>query len=299
MTDKQGLSDDEGVVYLVIVDSRGPHHHAADLACYKEQTVSRTYFQTHIQRKASYVNHKSQVARLCGLDLELYFHDHPENKYACHSNILDEGHHEYNEINAIATLLTFEPNTGYYGHIVKDRAYVILNDGSTELSRRQVWGIQEFIRETKDYYHRDGHHYSHEAKMKLLGWAHDYVQGIWGPHSIYEPRHHAQSFHHNSSKSVENDDRHNSHPRRSTSDEKNFTKLDSGLTDQATCHHGATHGHHDGHHKCCRGGAKDDYAGISKHHVVAYSSDVAQQISRTNACSNRFHEILSSCGMRR
>jgi hypothetical protein len=240
-------------IYVVAVDSRG--HSPSDLECYKEQLCSLSFFQEHIRENPVHICVKSEVAMLCGLDLKLFFHEHP----AHHIRYSDEykGLSPLGQINGIATLLTFNPDTGYYNHIVRGKAFILLNDGASPLSKRQVWGMQEFIREAKEAYvstddsNGTTRYYSHEAKMKLLTSAYEYSQGTWVPHSIYETRHIAQNH--------------------------CYQRSESGMSDQATCHHGFIHAHHDGHHKCCHGQEllSDDATDQIKnsHHVISVSKD--------------------------
>jgi hypothetical protein len=156
------------------------------------------------------------VAGLCGLDLKIYFHEHDP----FHNRYKDE----FKRINGIATLLTFNPKTGYCNQYVKGKAYVLLNDGMSPLSKRQVWGIQELIHEAKDLYHQEGQPMTHEAHQELLTWCSQYQACTWGPHGIYEHRHPRHHYFHQ--------------------------RRGSGMSDQATYHHEMTHVHHDGHHEC-------------------------------------------------
>jgi hypothetical protein len=205
-------------IYFVSVDSRGKT--SSDLECYKEQTCSFAFFEQHIHDNPKNICVKSQVAGLAGLDLKLYFHEH--SPYHIHYSDDFRGHSPLGRTNGIATLLTFNPETGYYNHLVQGKAYVLLNDGTSPLSKRQVWGIQELIHEAKYLYHQDGGRMSDEAHLELLTWCAQYQKGTWAPHRIYEPRHHPR--HHRC----------------------NYRRKDSGSSDQATCHHGSTHhAHHD------------------------------------------------------
>ena len=245
------IMDNNQDVYIVSIDSRA--HSTSDLECYKEQTCSDAVFSDHLRDNPKNICVKSQVAALCGLDLKFYFHDLPAGSHLRQQDELI-GLLPMGRINGAATLLTFNPDTGYYNYIVRSKAYVVLNNGKKPLSKRQVWGIIEFIREAKETYHRNGGHFSLEAKQELLASACEYHQGTWAPHSIYELRH----------------VRHHYFPKR----------MDSGMSDQATCHHGHTHIHHDGHHECCHGNAwADDKANpIKNHHVVSYSKDDEDEV---------------------
>jgi hypothetical protein len=268
MTKDTVISED---MYIVSVDSRG--HSPSDLECYKEQTCSHAFFNEHIRNNPKNICVKSQVAGHCGLDLKMYFHEHPES----HVRYSDkyQGLSPLGRTNGIATLLTFNPDTGYYNHIVRGKTYIVMNNGMTPLSKRQVWGIQEFIREAKEVYHKDGGQYSHEAKIQLLKSAYAYLQEMWAPHSIYEIR----------------------HPRRHYFSQY---RLESGMSDQATCHHGCTHAHHDGHHDCCHHKdhllSDDPTDAIKNHHRVSFSLDqeeptVEQQEDRENDGARYNHNI--------
>lgn len=232
-------------LYVVLVDSRGRSTY--EMNCYKELRCSGEFFQGHIHDNPNNICTKSQVAGLCGLDLKLYFHKHEkEPSSSASSNPKDhsDGHHATNksyfeflpsqQTNGIATLLTFNPETGCCNYLVQGKAYVLLNDGATPLSKEQVWGIQELVREANELYRK--YHPSHiqEAHMELLTWTSQYLAGTWTPHCIYEGLHK------------------NSPPyNKKHCPPKSYSRHESGISDQATCHHGMTHVHHDGRHDCC------------------------------------------------
>jgi hypothetical protein len=241
---KPNVPGDE--IYIVSVDSRGKS--PSDLECYKEHSCSFNFFEQHIHDNPKNICVKSQVAGLAGLDLKVYFHEH--SPYQIHYSDNFRGLAPLlGRTNGIATLLTFNPETGYYNHLVRGKAYVLLNDGTTRLSKRQVWGIQELIHEAKDLYHQSGGRMSNEAHMELLTWCAQYQQGTWAPHRIYERRH---LKHHRCCI---------------------YRRHDSGRSDQATCHHGLTHIHHNGHHDCCRcneeTGGHVEVHPTNDHHIVS------------------------------
>jgi len=215
-------------IFVVSVDSRGTT--PSDMSSYREHTCSNEFFLQHIQDNPKNICIQSQVAKLCGLNMKIYFHQHSpyhhmtKDEYKVYKPMCTN-------VNGIATLLTFNPETGYYNHLVFGKAYVLLNDGTTPLSKEQVWGIQELISQAKNLYHRDGKHISEEAHQELLIWTAQYQAGTWAPHSIYEPRHLHRPV---------------------------YYRFESGMSDQATCHHGCTHVHHNGHHKCCHNNHDDD-----------------------------------------
>jgi hypothetical protein len=212
-------------IYVVSVDSRGKS--IADLECYKEHTVDRNYFNKQVRDYPKNACVKSQVAALCGLDLNIYYHEHHEHHMVRFHDETLGGISSLHQTNGIASLLTFCPDTGLVKHKVMGKAYVVLKEGEIPFSKRQVWGLEEFIREALALYNRTKD--KHSAKRELLSWCYQYQQGTWYPHSIYEARHvHEIPIRPNY--------------RRQSS---------SNISDQATCHHGCTHVHHKGHHDCC------------------------------------------------
>ena len=240
--------DTSSTLYLVSIDSRG--RSTSDLDCYKECTCSKSFFNEHISAKTQHhVVVPSPVAKLCGLDLHVYYYDHQADDsnimFACQSEIEREN-------NTIATLLTFDIDTGHTAEKVYGKAYVTWDFGTSPLSKRQVWGIVELIREARAIYQtktsdtvENSAHYS--AKLTLLKWCSQYQTGTWVPHNIYEPRHNQRHYHH----------RHH-HKHLDVTHKHHHRHLDrelSGVSDQATCHHGDSkhggHVHHDGHHECC------------------------------------------------
>jgi hypothetical protein len=186
--------------------------------------VDRKYFNEHVRDYPRNVCVTSQVAALCGLDLEIFYHEHHEHHKVRHYDEVLGGKSWLHRPNGIASLLTFCPDTGLVKHKVMGKAYVVLKQGDIPLSRVQVWGLEEFIREALDLYNNTEDKQS--AKRELLSWCFQYSQATWYPHSIYEPRHVLKT------------------PRR-------LRQTLSNVSDQATCHHGYTHVHHKGHHDCC------------------------------------------------
>ena len=238
--------EDDTILYVVSIDSRG--RSTSDLDCYKECTCSNSFFEEHISgRTQNHVCVTSQVAGLCGLNLHMYYYDH----IADDSNIMfASGSEIERENNTIATLLTFDPDTGHTKHKVYGKAYVTWDNGKSPLSKRQLWGIVELIREARIVYQtrttdpvENHQHYS--AKLGLLKWTSQYQTGNWVPRSIYEPRnmHKRRTGH-----------KHH-HPHLAIPHKHHHRHLDrelSGISDQATCHHGSKgHVHHEGHHECC------------------------------------------------
>ena len=217
--------------YVVSVDSRGKA--TSDMSCYKEHLCSASFFSDHIQGNAKTICVESLVARLCGLDLRVYFHLHSP----LHP-ISKDDYHVFKpmctNVNGIATLLTFNPETGYYNNLVFGKAYVLLDNGTTPLSTHQLWGIVELIAESKNLYHKNHHRISEEANRELLKWVEQYRAKTWVPRSIYEPR----------------------CPQKPV-----YFRFESGLSDQATCHHGGIHAHHG--QLPCRNTNEDDILGTS------------------------------------
>jgi hypothetical protein len=249
--------DDE--VFVVTVDSRGKS--PSDLEGYKEISCNYDFFQDHVHDDPRNICVKSQVAGLCGLDLKLYFHD---DSHLRHLEELDHPLSSIGRTNGVGTLLTFNPETGEFNHAVHSKAYVLMNDGRTPLSKRQVWGIVELIREARSMYedfkkthaaNKGGSFedtetknilsYSsspalQEAYKELLNWCAHYQQGTWVPHSIYEPRHprhHHHRQHHN--------DKEEDRDGKKGCGCKDYNRQESGVSDAATCHHGRCHTHHD------------------------------------------------------
>jgi hypothetical protein len=241
-------------IYVVSVDSRGKS--IADLECYKEHTVDRNYFNEQFRDYPKTVCVKSQVAALCGLDLKIYYHEHNQHtvQYYDDAAVLGDGISRLHQTNGIASLLTFCPDTGLVKHKVMGKAHVVLKEGEIPLSKRQVWGLEEFIREALALYknHHSTQQAKHSAKRELLAWCYQYQQATWYPHSIYEPRHDVHEI-----------------PIRPNYQRQRL----SSISDQATCHHGCTHVHHKGHHDCCRGHDKEGDATTTRpvhNHVLSH-----------------------------
>lgn len=231
-------------LYIVTVDSR-KEDSPSNLKCFQEKSCPLEFFRDHIRDDPRMVCIESQVAKMCGLDLKVYFHHHD------HSGL--HAHHHHRHINAAATLLLFHPETGKFLHAVLGMAYVLVDDGRTPLSRRQVWGMVEFMREARALFD-DEQKTPDEAFQHLLHWCAKYREERWVPHGIYEDRlEHAQHcchHRHHQPHSTNDKEGHESTMNKNITDSKGRTsgelcKQDSGITDAATCHHGKYHEHHD------------------------------------------------------
>jgi hypothetical protein len=105
-------------------------------------------------------------------------------------------------------MLTFDPNSGLYNHLIRGKAYVIAEPSlspsslnttpsgspalsstlpvmSIRLSRRSVWNIQELISDHKDLYHAFGADFSREGQIQLLKACVQHKKGKWVPRSLY------------------------------------------------------------------------------------------------------------------
>jgi hypothetical protein len=169
-------------LYIVSVDSRGKS--PSDLNLYEEHVTSRSYFESHIQNNPKNTSVKSKVAELCGLDLKVYFRTHsPKYSHHCH---MPKGSIPTDMTNEIATLLSFNPSNGLYDHIVRGKAYVLLDEGESPISKKQVWYIQMLIQEARSLYHGNDQITAAEAHKELTDWCTQYQQKSWAPRGNYE-----------------------------------------------------------------------------------------------------------------
>eukprot|EP00934_Nitzschia_sp_Nitz4_P006874 Nitzschia sp. Nitz4//scaffold15_size197535//165655//166482//NITZ4_001604-RA/size197535-processed-gene-0.98-mRNA-1//-1//CDS//3329537793//6864//frame0 len=224
------------LTYIVAIEPRSDASGSAsqnDMSCFKELSCSNEFFQGHIHDNPKNICTKCQVAGLCGMDLKIYFHQHSLPVKEDSQQAVEPAspaprvvRHAKNEV---ATLLTFNPDTGRCNYSVQGKAYILLNDGRSKLSKEQVWGLQELLREVHALYLRKGDGDRSEARLEMLTWTTQYQAGTWAPRCIYEER----------------------TPRRK------LGRCESGMSDQATCHHGLVHCHHHGHHDCCHQSADE------------------------------------------
>jgi len=169
-------------LYLVTVDTGGKS--SSDITGYHEHRCSEAYFKKHIVGHPDSTCCSSKVAKLCGLDVKLYFHKtERENSYSGGSSVMSQN----KRTNRAATLLTLNPKTGSPKYQIKGVAYVVLDDGTSPLSLHQVWGIQELINYARDVYKSDSDDKA-RGKRELLKSCRMYRQQCWGPLSIYKPR---------------------------------------------------------------------------------------------------------------
>jgi hypothetical protein len=239
-------------LYIVTVDSR-EEDSPSNLKCFQENYCPLEFFRDHIRDDPRMICVESQVAKMCGLNLKVYFHHNdrprsqPEPPHHHHHH-----HHHHSHINAAATLLLLHPETGKFHHAILSKAYVLVDDGRTPLSRRQVWGLVEFMREARALVN-DEKQTPDEALQQLYHWCAKYRQERWVPHGIYEDRvehaQHACHHRHHQPHSNNNEEGHDLTTTKNTTKSKgchsgDLCKQDSGVTDAATCHHGKCHHHH-------------------------------------------------------
>ena len=165
--------------YIVIVDSR-ERQSTSDLEGYKEYQCTTSHYNELIVNHYNNQCIRCDVAKLCGMNIKIYFYD------------LEQQHHSINQYhscptNGIATSLTFNPNTGFYKRLIYGKAYIVWNDGDLPLSKRQVWGLHEMIKEARELYHDRRSIW--KATRQLKKWCNEYQIGIWHPHWFYEQRH--------------------------------------------------------------------------------------------------------------
>ncbi len=179
-------------VNVVIVDTRAMS--PSNIDGYAEYTCSQIFFDEHVVRKPKVKCIKSKVANMCGLDMKVYFHDymhsHPRALNAPPEIAITNEQQDLfpkNVINGAATLLTFDPRTGFQEYNIIGKAYIVVDSGDYPLSSHQVWGIQDLISEARDLYYCDPDH-MYRGRRKLLRWCISYRNQEWGPLTIYEPR---------------------------------------------------------------------------------------------------------------
>lgn len=165
-------------LYFVTVNTRGKS--SSDIRGYQEYISSARYFKKHIVGHPDAVCYKCKVAKLCGLDMKIYYFQNDE-EYTLHDGAATVVR---KEINRAASMLTLDPETGFAEHRIRGEAIVVLDDGAAPLSLNQVWGIQELINYAKDVYDSDHKH----GRKELLKSCKLYRHKEWGPLSIYQNR---------------------------------------------------------------------------------------------------------------
>ena len=121
----------------------------------------------------------SEVAKMCGLDLKVYFKKGSPGWRQCHRGLGPPPDLSTN--NGAATFLLVSPGDGLAEWIVGSEAYVVLGDGEP-ITRGQVWGIQEMVNCAMDIYDitPENQRRGREAHIK---WAEQYKQRKWTPRS--------------------------------------------------------------------------------------------------------------------
>jgi hypothetical protein len=192
--DDSSIDTEEGldVVHAIrVVTERGQK--ASDLRCYKETVTYKKWFDAHVLEHPSTVCATSQVAKLCGVNLRIYYR--PANdqrlsqigRHRFQPRHRNHHHHSLTDlpINKVATMLTFHPNTGFYEHLIRGKAYIVVDDGNTKTSKHTLWMLQELISECKGRYHQYGADFSREGQMELLKACVQFKKGKWVPRSVY------------------------------------------------------------------------------------------------------------------
>ncbi|KAG7369710.1 hypothetical protein IV203_027456 [Nitzschia inconspicua] len=167
----------------------------SSIDAYKEHTWKNEYFERHVLSQPRVICAKSKVAELCGLHMKVYFHEYAHQSHARSLEvpptvgIQDEEKEMWPRsiINNGASLLTFDPRTGFCDYRILGKAYVIVDGGDYPLSNHQVWGLQDLISEARDIYHCDPEHKDRGMK-ELLRFAKDYRHQNYEPLTIYKVR---------------------------------------------------------------------------------------------------------------
>ena len=282
--DEYNEEDEEEQVFVVSIDSRG--RSSSDLETYKEYKCPRSFFEEKIANYPYTICVKSEVAELCGLELKMYFFDcdRAVNHNFHHQHHNHHVHHHNQTVddmnNIVASLMTFNPDTGHVRFRVHGKAYLVWEDGTRPLSKRQVWGIHELIKEGREKYHDvwdssgpSDYTNLRKAKLEFIGWCTQYEAGTWSPHAIYEPRHpHHHHHHHNQIHHY---------------DKSRYNRGASGASDQATCHHGENHLHTD----CCH----SHHQQYRKHRDTAYAAPDPYGLKLKENSRNPLQGVFSSC----
>jgi hypothetical protein len=303
MKDKIGQNniqkgEDDEDVYIVSVDSRG--RSASDLEAYKEYTCPRSFFNKHLADEPKSLCVTSEIAELCGMKLKVFFFESDHQHENRQPSMEEDLHHE---INVAGALFTFDPETGHTRYKIQGQAFIIWEDGTKPLSKRQVWGMHELIKEGRALYYsvktHDPNDYTHlrKAKLEIIGWCAQYEAGTWSPHAIYEPRHldhhrqHHANHHH----------QHHSNKEKRFSLKRELERGLSGVSDQATYHHGEEfegHTAHTPHHQNLT-----HHKSTDKNHAKSpirqdfeHRGPFQEDQPRAGNHRNPFQSMLSACG---
>jgi hypothetical protein len=167
----------EDVMHAVAVETR-QHQKPSNLSCYKEVTTFKSWFEQHVAHNSRTTSAKSLVAELCGLNMRIYYRSQDEQQNG-------KRHKDLFPVNKIATVLTFDPNSGLYNHLIRGKAYVVFDNADTRVTKRTVWAIQELISQHKEKYHEYGADFSRQGQMELLKACVQFKKGNWVPRSVY------------------------------------------------------------------------------------------------------------------
>jgi hypothetical protein len=175
---------DEAVYAIWISTDNGQK--PSDLRCYKETVSYKKWFDAHVLDHPSTLCATSEVAELCGISLKIYYRQVDKQEQS-----QKRRRHRHRPaltdlpVNKVATMLTFHPNTGLYDHLIRGKAYIVINDGTVKTSKRTVWMLEELISEYKVMYHQYGADFSREGQMELLKACVQFKKGKWVPRSLY------------------------------------------------------------------------------------------------------------------
>jgi len=178
------MAPESSALYVVEVDGRGKVSNSVP-NCYKEQMCDANYFQKEIVENPKMKCFKSQVAALCGMDLKVYVikakkgmaqYYREGGEPAC-VRVLTANPGFLSSNNALASLLTIDPDNGLPEWTVCGKAYVVWDDGTSPLSWGQVWGIHEMIHCSMDIYDM------RRANDTIRGWAEEYRNKTFEPPS--------------------------------------------------------------------------------------------------------------------
>ncbi|KAL3916717.1 MAG: hypothetical protein SGILL_005051 [Bacillariaceae sp.] len=152
----------------------------SDITAYKETTSYKRWFDAHVAENSRNASAKSKVGLLCGINLTIYFRETEDP-----SKVSPRRRNTIAPVNKIATMLTFDPNSGLYNHLIRGKAYIVVDDGRARLSKHTLWQLQELIAESKIKYHKYGADFSREGQIELLKACVQFKKGKFIPKSVY------------------------------------------------------------------------------------------------------------------
>jgi len=154
-----------------------------------EERLDRNWYERKVVRNPRNVSTAdTPVGKLCGIsDIRIYFrnyeNDEQHKQQSRSKKRTRQAGPALRPINKMATLLTFDPDTGLYGQLIRGNAYVVIGGSGRDRKRRNgrqedfldaedqvrvLRDVMSIVFRHKKLYHQFGADFSEDGRNRLL-----------------------------------------------------------------------------------------------------------------------------------